>query len=388
MSCCNDPVITPVPGPAGADGLNAFSLTTAAFLQPLVGSTVSVSVLDASWMVPGQTIFVQVAGYMGVSSVDSPTSVTLVNTGAAGNAAPATNIPSGSGVTPGGVQGPTGTLNSLSPTTAKGDLIIDSGAGGGSASDVRFASGSNGTVLHCDSTKTNGREDRGVDLAGVATTLLNTLPIAKGGTGQSTQQTALNNLMPPGAVKGDLTYYDGTNWNRLPAAATAHMLLRASAGANPQNPEWAFQGLLQKIVKLFAASSGTNTASGVAFGSTAPTSTDGALALSQAVTPLSAASALRVNVNMTITTTAGAFMALFNGSTLLAVVATNIVGTQQIHLLHEFSPGSISALTLNVRIGTNASGTVYIGGTAANGANFYGATTNLGALTVEELIGA
>jgi hypothetical protein len=42
------------------------------------------------------------------------------------------------------------------------------------------------------------------------------LPITSGGTGASTQPTALNALMPPTPADGDLLYFNGTNWVLLP----------------------------------------------------------------------------------------------------------------------------------------------------------------------------
>lgn len=50
-------------------------------------------------------------------------------------------------------------------------------------------------------------------------TLSAPLPQAQGGTGQITQQLALNALMPPTPVIGDLIFYNGTNWVRLPVGA-------------------------------------------------------------------------------------------------------------------------------------------------------------------------
>lgn len=385
---CDNPQVTQVPGPAGANGLNAFSVTTAAFTMPLPIGTANVSVKDTSWMVPGQILFVQTAGYMNVQTITNATTAVLENTGAFGNSMFGTNIPSGSGVTPGGAEGAAPGLNSLSPTTTKGDLIVDNGANSPSASDVRLAAGTNFQLLHSDDTTGTGLRWGSVDLSGANSSISGTLPLSLGGTGGATQAAALSNLLPGGAIIGDLIYYNGTNWVYLVAATTVHMQLRSKSGTPPTIPEWAFQGLLQKIVKLFAASSGVTTTTGLAFGSTAPTTATGALAFTQAVTPVSTLSALKVEVNLTITTIAGAYMALFNGTTLLAVVATSVIGTQQIRLVHEFTPGSLTPLTLNVYVGNNGStNAVYVGGTAANGANFYGSTTNLGALTIEEMLG-
>lgn len=77
-------------------------------------ATVVATVADTSWMVLGQTLYVQTAGFMSVAAIGGATSVTLTNlenaaTGIyAANAAPGAAIPNGSKVSPGGVQGPAG----------------------------------------------------------------------------------------------------------------------------------------------------------------------------------------------------------------------------------------------------------------------------------------
>ena len=81
-----------------------------------------------------------------------------------------------------------------------------------------------------------------VDVTGVITfdtniILTTPLSIASGGTGQNTRQTALNALMPPTPVIGDLLYYDGTNWIRLPVGAHAAGAVLTLVGA-PPIPTW------------------------------------------------------------------------------------------------------------------------------------------------------
>jgi len=52
-------------GPTGAAGLNAFNVTSGAFTVPAVGSTVTVTLNDASWVVVGQDVYVAGAGGVG-----------------------------------------------------------------------------------------------------------------------------------------------------------------------------------------------------------------------------------------------------------------------------------------------------------------------------------
>ena len=49
-------------GGVGPAGTNATTTTTASFTVPAVGSTVSVTVADASWIVVGQVLWIDTAG--------------------------------------------------------------------------------------------------------------------------------------------------------------------------------------------------------------------------------------------------------------------------------------------------------------------------------------
>lgn len=191
---CPDVPITQVPGPQGdpgtpgtngTDGIDAFTTTTAGFTMPAVSGSVNVAVADSSWMSVGQVVFVVSAGYFTVNALPDSTHVSLTNLGYNGNAAPTTGIAGSQKVSPGGLKGtdgsaPSQTLNDISPTTTKGDLIVDNGAGAGSANDVRLGPGANGTTLHSDSTQPTGLRWDKVNLAS-ATEVTGVLPSANGG---------------------------------------------------------------------------------------------------------------------------------------------------------------------------------------------------------------
>lgn len=156
------------PGPTGAagsngsNGINSFTTTTAGFTMPAVSASVTVAVADSTWMAIGQVVYVTTAGYFSVNSTPTTASASLTNLGYTGNAAPTTVIGNTKTVSPGGVKGADGaagsaTLNQLSPTTTKGDIIVDNGANNPLASDVRLAAGANGTVFVSDSAQATGR---------------------------------------------------------------------------------------------------------------------------------------------------------------------------------------------------------------------------------------
>ena len=104
---CDQITIPSVVGPNGVNGLNAFTTTTAQFIVPAIGSNVTLAVSNSnpstgSWAVPGQSIFIENAGYYTVVS-STTTSIVVTNTGTTGNIAPGTTVVSGQQVSPAGV---------------------------------------------------------------------------------------------------------------------------------------------------------------------------------------------------------------------------------------------------------------------------------------------
>jgi hypothetical protein len=160
-SSCDSTVSSNIPGPAGpsgangnngTNGTNAFTTVSAQFVMPAIAGTVVVTVADSSWAAIGQKVFVQGAGYFTVTAKTDGTHMTLQNTGYTGNAAPAAIIAAANQISPGGIKGTDGaagsaTLNDLSPTTTKGDIIVDNGANSPNAGDVRLGVGSDGQMI-------------------------------------------------------------------------------------------------------------------------------------------------------------------------------------------------------------------------------------------------
>ena len=124
-SCGNLEVGT---GTAGLDGQNSYTVTTADFTQPAVGSTVTVNVsaLGQStglWAQVGQIIFIVGGGYYEVVSVTT-TSIVAENLGYAGNASPSATVSFPAGVSPAGPIGPTGSAGAAGAAGANGTTIL------------------------------------------------------------------------------------------------------------------------------------------------------------------------------------------------------------------------------------------------------------------------
>ena len=67
----------------------------------------------------------------------------------------------------------------------------------------------------------------------LATDVSGQLPIGSGGTGQATQQTALDALMPGSPTAGDLVYWNGTHWVRLPGNTVGTQWLQETSSGVP-----------------------------------------------------------------------------------------------------------------------------------------------------------
>lgn len=396
--CCNsceDEIVTQVPGPTGpagtngtngTDGVNPFTVLTDDFQMPNIDAAQSARVEDTSWMWVGQVIAMDGAGsgvdsssqtgYLLVSAITDGTHVELVNPNALAslNATPGDFVNNGNAVGPAGGRGPTGasgggaTLNSLSPTTSKGDLILDNGANNPAASNVRFAVGADGKVLTAASGQPTGVAWSDIDLTGVSTSLSGALPIAKGGTGAATQQLALNALAPPTPLVGDLLYNNGTNWVSLPKG-TALQLLRVNAAANAlEYASIGTGGLIQSLQVSTAAATVITTQ--IPYDNTIPQIGEGTQLLTVSLTPSSIASKVFVQclVEFSSDSNDDVVLALFNGATpaiaAQGLAAISTVATQ-ISLIHQYTPGIVTPIAFSIRMGSQGSSNLTINGEAS-----------------------
>ena len=138
--------VTPA-GLIGPTGSNPYTTTTTSFTMPASGSSVTVSVVSTAFMVQGQNVYVQGAGYFTIASVTDATHVVLTNQGAPGNIVSGNTVASGAGVVSAGAQGSAGPggagVSSLTDAeTATGVSWIYSASG----VIKRIVAGSNVTV--------------------------------------------------------------------------------------------------------------------------------------------------------------------------------------------------------------------------------------------------
>jgi Collagen triple helix repeat (20 copies) len=146
-------------GATGASGANAFGVTTASFVQPTVGSDISVNVDTTDWMGLGQPVFVETGGDYTVAGIASGTIVNLTNVGDSVNVSPGTTVNAGSSISPGGLQGasgPTGPAGTQGATGATGAQGIQGPSGPTGATGPVAATGPTGPAGVTGATGPNG----------------------------------------------------------------------------------------------------------------------------------------------------------------------------------------------------------------------------------------
>ena len=174
-------------------------------------------------------------------------------------------------------------FDALAPTTTKGDIIVFDGN-----DNIRLGVGTNGYYLRADSTTGSGLKwdsvaSGGGSVTGVTATaplassggttpdisLTGIVPIANGGTGETTDVAAFDALAPT-TTKGDIIVYDGTDNIRLGVGAHSYVLTADSTTASGLT--WSSVGGGGSGTTTFAVTfnnGGTGDASGTSFNGSA-----------------------------------------------------------------------------------------------------------------------
>jgi len=101
-------------GSPGLLGQNAFTTLSSGFNQPNVGNTSFINVINSSWVIIGQIIFIATGGYYQIIDIPNDTSLEVLNLGYPENAAVASSINVDSKISPGGSRGTPGITGSIS----------------------------------------------------------------------------------------------------------------------------------------------------------------------------------------------------------------------------------------------------------------------------------
>ena len=171
----------------------------------------------------------------------------------------------------------TAAFDALAPTTTKGDLVVYDGT-----DNIRLAVGTNGYYLKADSTTGSGLAWDSVAAGGVTSvtataplassggatpdiSLTGIVPIANGGTGETTDVAAFDALAPT-TTKGDIIVFDGSDNIRLGVGTNGYVLTADTASAS--GVSWASVGGGGSGTTTYAVTfnnGGTGDASGTTF---------------------------------------------------------------------------------------------------------------------------
>ena len=228
-SCTNTTVNVPGPegaagaagtdGTNGVDGVNAYSSTTVAITVPAVGGTFNMYVADHAAFAVNQIIVISGVGhyriihkgtdgsgseYLGAVRLGYPD-----DSGSTG-----ATIAIGTEVSPAGPQGPAGATGEASSLlTTKGQLITRT-----SSAPAAISVSGNGTALFTNSAINTGLEWKAINFTDVSG------KINLGTQTDTTNKLPLDRLTGPSDQEGDLAYYNGTSWARLPHGSNGQVL--------------------------------------------------------------------------------------------------------------------------------------------------------------------
>ena len=227
-------------GTNGSNGVNAYARTSQNFDVPAVGVAVGLTVDNATPFMTGMIIFVQDAGYYEVTGTSTNT-INAKNLGYAINATVGATIGNPRLIVSAGIQGAAGSGGITYPAgfAHKGDLLTHDGS---TYTDQAVGS-ANTQALFVDSTAGNGmtwRQPKFADF-NAATDKLNLATHTDTAT-----QMALTQIGNAGGGAGDLAYWNGTNWVRIPAGTSGQRLVFDTALGRPK---WSSAGGVEVIAK-------------------------------------------------------------------------------------------------------------------------------------------
>lgn len=229
-SCTNTTVNVPGPegaagaagtnGTNGVDGVNAYSSTTVEITVPDVNGTHNMYVADHAAFSVNQIVVISGIGhyriihkgtdgsgseYLGIIRLGYPD-----DSGSTG-----ATIAIGTEVSPAGPQGPAGATGDASTLlTAKGDLITRTSTG---ATTIGVGAATDGKTLFANSALNTGLEWKAINFTDVGGTI-------NPATQTSSKSITLDRLTGPSDQEGDLAYYNGTSWARLPHGSDGQVL--------------------------------------------------------------------------------------------------------------------------------------------------------------------
>jgi len=207
-------------GTNGVDGVNAYSTVKSAIAVPAVGQTINLYVVDHAAFSVDQIVVISGVGHfrIGYKATDGSGSEYLGavrlgypdDTGSTG-----ATIAIGTEVSPAGPQGPAGATGDASALlTAKGDLLTRTSTG---ATTIGVGAATDGKTLFANSALNTGLEWKAINFTDVGGTVNPATHI-------SDKSLPLAKLTGPSDAEGDLAYYNGTSWARLPHGSDGQVL--------------------------------------------------------------------------------------------------------------------------------------------------------------------
>ena len=207
-------------GTNGTNGYNGYSITSSDFTIPSANTNANIAVDHTGWIAATPTadtqiIFIGNAGHFlvsgkGTGNITGKPLFYTTDPGTVGQV-----IPAGTVVSPAGLQGPAGATGDVSTLlTAKGDLITRTSTG---ATTIGVGAATDGKALFANSALNTGLEWKAINFTDVSGTVNPATHI-------SDKSLPLAKLTGPSDATGDLAYYNGTSWARLPHGSDGQVL--------------------------------------------------------------------------------------------------------------------------------------------------------------------